>query len=199
MPQKKESPVKKPAKKGAAKKSRQKTNPAKRPAAGKSAPWSDAKKALIAQLMVVCKGLDEAGVKALVSQGEALVRQKKALEKSAEKAAEKAKKAAARPSTIPMRTAPLDKFSVDVTEGKDGSYFMIGINKYRIFMARDEMKKLVRLCHLSKDAKDAGQRMFNWFKKDRGDVLYNADIEGPSDPALTTIYNYLIRTYTVKE
>jgi uncharacterized short protein YbdD (DUF466 family) len=108
-------------------------------------------------------------------------------------------KKAQAPATGRGMVVPRDKLSATVKESDDGSSFMIGINSYQNFFSRDEMKRLVRICHASADARDAGMRMYAWFQRERGDILYNTGIEGPADQALVTIYNHLIKTYTVKQ
>jgi hypothetical protein len=91
-----------------------------------------------------------------------------------------------------------DKYTVDVKEADDDSHFIIVINNARNFFDRGEMRKLVSICHASVDEKDASRRLYNWFSKIRIDVLNNTDIRGVNDPALATIYNFLVKRYAVK-
>ncbi len=129
-----------------------------------------------------------------------------AVEKTAPKkpaAVKDAKKAAATPAPAPAEAPVLaeevkgsDKYSIDVTEGQDNRYFVIKVNNYRNFFSLEEMRKIVRLCHDAQDERDGAARLFGWFKVNRNDVIINTKIEGSLDPALATIYNYLVNTYT---
>jgi len=92
-----------------------------------------------------------------------------------------------------------DKYTIDVTEGEDKRYFVLTVNNYRNFFTLDEMKKVVNVCHEATDERDGMMRLYNWFKTFRNDVIINTRIEGSFDPALTTIYKYLVTTYSVKD
>ena len=164
----------------------------KKPAAKGTSAVEQARKILINRLTSICREIEIENVKFLLSQAELIHRNTRARIITPQRTADASK------TSVIASSVPLDKFSVKVKEGDDGSYFMVAINRYQIFFSRDEMKRLVRMCHASEDAVDAGRRMYAWFKKERGDILYNTDIEGPADPALATIYNYMVKTYTVK-
>jgi len=86
----------------------------------------------------------------------------------------------------------------EIKEAEDGSHFIIVINTERNFFTLDEMRKLVKICHASKDEKDASKRLFNWLSRERGDVIKNSPIEDSGDPVLEKIYNLIIKRYTVK-
>ncbi len=92
----------------------------------------------------------------------------------------------------------MDKYSIDVLEGPDNRYFVLTVNNYRNFFALEEMRNIVKACHQAAGEREGMQRLYHWFRNFRQDVINNTKIEGPSDPALKTIYNYLVSTYTVK-
>ncbi|MDY6934269.1 MAG: hypothetical protein SVZ03_08615 [Spirochaetota bacterium] len=147
---------------------------------------------LIKHLKIMIKDLNEEGLKFLIQQAEIILHNmqvKKQVKKlqNKEYIKDEAKKG-------PVST----KLTIEVKEGEDNSYFVIVINKARNFFALDEMRKLVKICHLSKDKKDASRRLHNWLSKNRKDVLIDTDIRGTADPALDTIYNFLKSNYTLK-
>ncbi len=92
----------------------------------------------------------------------------------------------------------MDKYSIDVLEGPDNRYFVLTVNNYRNFFALEEMRSIVKACHQAAGEQEGMQRLYHWFKNFRQDVINNTKIEGPSDPALKTIYAYIVSTYTVK-
>ncbi|MCX7678194.1 MAG: hypothetical protein N2316_03155 [Spirochaetes bacterium] len=91
-----------------------------------------------------------------------------------------------------------DKYSIEVIEGPENRYFIIKVNNYRNFFALEEMRQIVKACHQAGNEKEGVQRLYHWFNHFRKDVLINTKIDGPHDPALKTIFNHLVSTYTVK-
>ena len=174
---------------------------AKKPKA-KSAPAKAAKTKrdeLASQLAKLIRELNEEGLAFLVKQALILKHNQQVDEinfrvsKAApsEKKEEKREKKPARPGS--------DKYSIEIVEAKDGSHFILAVNNSRNFFARDEMKKIVKICHASADVRDAAARLYNWFTGERIDVINNTGITGTGDPALATIYNAIMERYTVKE
>lgn len=90
-----------------------------------------------------------------------------------------------------------DRESIEIIEGEDGSHFIIVLGVERNFFARDEMKKIVKLCHAADNQKDGMRRLYTWLDRFRSDILRNNDIGGPGDPGLGTIYRKIVETYTV--
>jgi hypothetical protein len=94
---------------------------------------------------------------------------------------------------------PMDKNTIDVQEGEDGSFFIIVINNFRNFFSRAELKKIVTVCQGAENETEACRRLFGWFARERSDVIKNTKIIDDRDQALATIYNFLIEHYSVKE
>jgi ribosomal protein L23 len=164
----------------------------------KSAPKSKDKQAsqkneLQDELKKLIKDLDEEGLVFMIQQAHVLLHNMQV-----ERVNEEIRKLQAK-KHVGGKGASSDKYTIDVKEADDDSHFIIVINNSRNFFDRGEMKKLVKICHASGDEKDASRRLYNWFSGNRIDVLNNTDIRGASDPALSTIYNFLIKRYTVKE
>jgi hypothetical protein len=124
-----------------------------------------------------------------------------------------AKKAKAKPSSatakkaLPAKKAPvkvqqtgpgMDKMSCEVVE-KGGTSFIIVINRARNFFDINEMRSLVQMCHAARNEIDATVRMFTWFQGRRKDVLIDTKIDNAIDPALKTIYHYLVTHYSIKK
>jgi hypothetical protein len=88
---------------------------------------------------------------------------------------------------------------VGIEETKDGKNFFILIRSERIFFTLDEMRQIVRLCHAAHDEVDASKRLYNWFYKNRKDLLVDCAVETSRDPHLANLYHKVITTYTLKE
>jgi hypothetical protein len=149
------------------------------------------KKSLIKQLNTLLKDVDEDGILFLIRQAQVFNYNKKVDEHNAE-----IKKGV----KITVKKPPFsDKISMEIKEADDGSSFIFVINRARKFFTLEEMRILVNICHISQDERDASRRLFTWFKNNRGDVLNDIGIEVSRDPALSTIYNYISKRYTVKD
>lgn len=144
------------------------------------------------ELKKLTKDLNEEGLIFLIQQAQVLLHNMQV-----EKVNEELRKLQAK-AHVGGKGTSSDKYTIDVKEADDDSHFIIVINKARNFFDRGEMRKLVSICHASADEKDASRRLYNWFAKTRIDVLNNTDIREVNDPALATIYNFLVKRYTVK-
>jgi len=161
--------------------------------AKKSAPMNQEKKELIAQLNSLVANLNEVSIAFLIRQADVLLHNTRVEEERTRFHAHDER------LDKHISPTPADKDHVHVKEGEDGSFFVIAINTARNFFALDEMRKLVKICHAAENERDAGERLFNWFSREKGEVIKNTRISGPGDPALVTIYKYIINNYDVKE
>jgi hypothetical protein len=101
--------------------------------------------------------------------------------------------------TITAKRQDYSKDKLEVVEADDLRHFIFVINGARNFFSRDEMRKLVKLCHSAPTLKDGMRMLYNWFEKNRKDVIIDTAIDGPNDKALETMYNYIVSNYTLKE
>lgn len=147
---------------------------------------------LIKNLQGLVKGIDEEGIKFLISQAEVLARRAAAGNDA------KDQRKAQIAEQISNKGTLSNKYTITVKEADDKSNFIIVINNARNFFTLDEMRKLVRICHDSKGEMEASRRLFAWFSQFRKDVIIDTHIDGASDLALSTIYKYLINNYTAK-
>ena len=149
------------------------------------------KKNLIKQLTGLLKNIDEDGISFLIKQAQVLIYNKK-VEKHNEDIKNGVK--------ITIKKPPFsDKASMEIKEADDGSSFIFIINRTRKFFTLQEMRIIVNMCHDSGNEKEASRRLFTWFKKNRSDALNDIGIETSTDPAIATIYNYIIKRYKVKD
>ncbi|MCX8123235.1 MAG: hypothetical protein N3F66_03615 [Spirochaetes bacterium] len=99
--------------------------------------------------------------------------------------------------TITAKRQDYSKDKLEVVEADDLRHFIFVINGARNFFSRDEMRKIVKLCHSASTVKDGMRMLYHWFEKNRKDVIIDTSIDGPYDRALETMYNYIINNYTV--
>lgn len=99
--------------------------------------------------------------------------------------------------TITAKQKGYSKDKLEVVEADDLRHFIFVINGARNFFSRDEMRKIVKLCHSAPTVKDGMRMLYHWFETNRKDVIIDTAIDGPHDKALETIYNHIINNYTV--
>ena len=88
--------------------------------------------------------------------------------------------------------------NVQIEEAADLSYFLINFYNYQNFFSREEMRKIVKMCHASADKTAAAAQLFNWFKHERSDVTKNTGLDSAKDPILGILYDLVINKYSVK-
>ncbi len=169
---------------------------AKTKAAGKGAAVSKASaqdRKLAADLSKLVKQLDKTEIAFLIKQAKTMLSNKKVRE-SIQARSEVVKTRTV--STDILAPRPLNHSKVEIVQAKDKSSFVIVIDTVRNFMSRDEMRKLVKLCHAAEDANDGASRLFIWMTRNRTDIIKNSEISGSSDEALKTLWNMVVETYT---
>jgi hypothetical protein len=74
------------------------------------------------------------------------------------------------------------------------------LGSVRKVFSRVELRQLVAVAN-SGSANDAtrSEQLYNWFKKHRGDVLFDGRIEARRHPLLVKLSRYLRTHYTVKK
>ncbi len=156
----------------------------------KSKTGSARQKDLQKELNSLVKQLNEEQLEALVQQGKSLIHNARVMEEYTENRMRAEEMYKSTGQKVP-------KGDVTIEESDDDSYFVIVVNNYRNFLERGEMKKIVSLCHDSDGKDDAARRLFNWFNRERIDILNNSSIGNANDPTLKKLYTLIIKTYTV--
>ncbi|OHD64553.1 MAG: hypothetical protein A2176_08460 [Spirochaetes bacterium RBG_13_51_14] len=139
---------------------------------------------LIGQVSALTATLDEESLKSLVQDAAILAHNERVLKDFAER-----KKRSGPPPPV-VRAA--------IEEDTAGTYFIITLNGFRNFFAREEMRRLVNLCHGAESGAGAATRLYSWFERERLDVLKNSKIAGHADPSLPALWEMVVSTYKTK-
>jgi len=166
------------AKKGSTKKSA-----SKKTAAAKLTPG-------VKKLVSLAETLTKDEIEFLISQAETMIRNHAVIERREKKLKNRDKVAAA---MDPVK----NKSTIEIIEGEEGRHFIIVLGTERNFFSREEMKKLVKLCHAASDERDGMRRIYTWLERFRSDLIRDNDFGSSADPGLATIYNKIIETYMV--
>jgi hypothetical protein len=102
-------------------------------------------------------------------------------------------------NVAPKKGVQISKYTVDLEEKNNAEHFYIILNNERVFFIREEMRELVKICHASNDERDASRRLYNWFLRNRKDLLIDGGIENSKNPYLANLFKNLISTYKVKD
>ncbi len=151
-------------------------------------------KKLLKTLTDLAKQMEEDGLTLMIEQAELVLYKMKLIKRNKELESKQSKL----DKPIEKYSPPSDKTNLEIVEADDDSHFIFVINRERNFFSLDEMKKIVKLCHVAENEKDGAERLYNWFERNRMDVINNTEIDGINDEALVTIYNGIIKSYTVK-
>jgi hypothetical protein len=97
------------------------------------------------------------------------------------------------------KTAAAETAGVWVEDAPGGSSFIIVLGNTRKAFSRVELRKLVALVNSgSADEGGRSEQLYAWFKKHRGDVLFDGNIEARRHPLLVRLARYLRTHYKVK-
>ena len=121
------------------------------------------KKNLLKQLTTVIKDLDEEGLLFLIRQAQ-ILQYNMHVDQINEK------KSKTRKAEVETGQSQSSKKTIEIIESKNSKSFILVINGARNFFSLEEMKKIVKLCHVSDDTTDACKRLYNWFTKNRLDL-----------------------------
>ena len=171
-----------------------KTSPKKAVPKAKSKKAANKKSALIKEFNTLSKKLSEEELAFIVNQTKVIVHNNQVLQDW-----NKSKKGKNSLNKSNSMLQEIDKSKIEIIEADDGSYFIIAIGRKRNFFSRDEMKKIVKMCHVADNAKDAGARLYSWLDNIRPDVLRDSEIANPGDEGLQNVYKKIVKTYTVNE
>ncbi len=165
----------------------------------KSAAKRSAKREiLLKELRRLLPQIDEEGLAFLVKQSHTIIYNLHVDEMNRSLA--QADRSAAR-STVRKsgRKSDAEKYGVWVEDAPGGGSFIIVLGTLRKVFSRVELRKLVALVNSgSADDGARSEQLFMWFKKHRGDVLFDGRIEARRHPLLVKLSRYLRTHYKVK-
>ena len=154
---------------------------------------SSKREVLIENLMKMVRDIDEEGLVFLTKQANVLLYNMRVEEINKSLNDVEEGKAGKR------KGAQTGRYAVDIEEKNNGEHFFIIMNNSRVFFIREEMRSIVKICHASKDERDASQRLYRWFSQNRKDLLIDGGIESSKNPTLENLYKKLVSTYRVKD
>ncbi len=141
--------------------------------------------------------IDEDGLAFLLNQAHVLIHNAQVQRINTELAELDRKNRAARKSL--GRTAPLGAASVGIEESEDRKAFFLSLGGTRKVMALDEIKRLVRICYGAESKSAALRQLYTVLSRDRGDILVDAKIGGPSSPLIEGLFYALREKYRLED
>ncbi|MDA3941654.1 MAG: hypothetical protein PF693_20485 [Spirochaetia bacterium] len=156
----------------------------------------ETKEQLLKELRKLIKDVPEEGLIFLTEQANKLVYNKRVEEMNALQAKINKKSARVSKKTKPE---PVQKCSISVERGSFNRSFILIIGKTRKTITEEEMVKLVRICHIAKNAAEGSSRLYNRLKHERDDILLDVGIGSKEDKCLTEIYKYLKANFSMAD
>jgi hypothetical protein len=87
--------------------------------------------------------------------------------------------------------------AVYIEQLKNAKFFNLCINDAKLFMDRQEISAVFKIAHHAETPEKGAMRLYNWFKKERKDVLVEGHITHGEHPHLFSIYKELLDTFTI--
>ncbi|MBN1524337.1 MAG: hypothetical protein JW904_07645 [Spirochaetales bacterium] len=112
---------------------------------------------------------------------------------------EKMQPAKGRRRTAKPAAADEEKGGVRVEEAPGGKSFIIVLGTMRKVFSRVELQRLVAIAQAPAVEGDHAERLYSWFQKHRGDVLFDGRIGARRHPLLKNLARYLRSHYKVKK
>lgn len=153
---------------------------------------------LIQEIGELISDLDMESLNFLRDQSSVLAYNKKVRERNEQteeedkilrKKSEKSKKS----SSKKIETRP----GVYIEQLKNKKFFNICIQNEKLFMDYKEIIDILKIATASDSEQTGASRLYQWFKKERKDVLVDGHIGSPSHPALKMIYRELLDKFSL--
>jgi len=175
--------------------------PARRPAgkAAKAGGKSEKRVMLEEELQEAIGQIDEDGLAFLLNQAHVLIHNAQVQRINTELAELDRKNPAARRSLGRAASGPGIAVPVGIEESEDRKAFFLSLGGTRKVLALDEIKRLVRICYGAESKSAALRQLYTVLSRDRGDILVDAKIGGPSSPLIEGLFYALREKYRLED
>jgi hypothetical protein len=85
-----------------------------------------------------------------------------------------------------------------IEDAPGSTSFIVVLGSIRKIFSREELRKLVAIAHSGSDDGARSEQLYTWFKKHRGDVLFDVKIGAQRHPLLFNLARYLRTHYKVR-
>jgi hypothetical protein len=82
-------------------------------------------------------------------------------------------------------------------EGSGGSYYIVYNNEWIMF-TKDEMLHIAKIVSAPGTDPEIGERLYNWFVRERRDVLKSMSMADKFDPKMAELIKRIKKTFTVR-
>lgn len=157
----------------------------------KDSGGEDPRKELLKELRSLIKDIPEEGLLFLIKQANTILYNMRVDELN--RAKEKLNsRTPGKKQKSSESSGKLDISSPDISIERSsfGRSFVLVINGSRKIMSESEITKIVRIAYNAEDEEEGAERLFTWFKRNRDDVLLDADLK-KNDPIFTALYTYI--------
>jgi hypothetical protein len=168
--------------------------------AAKKPPQKTEKRLMLEEELQEAFGqIDEDGLAFLLNQAHVLIHNAQVQRINAELAELDRKNKAARKAMGKAAGAAGPVARVGIEESEDRKAFFLSLGGTRKVMALDEIKRLVRICYGAESKSAALRQLYTVLSRDRGDVLVDAKIGGPSSPLIEGLFYALREKYHLED
>ncbi|MDA3900992.1 MAG: hypothetical protein PF637_10800 [Spirochaetes bacterium] len=90
-----------------------------------------------------------------------------------------------------------ENLDVKIIESEDGKSFRMFVGNFPKMFMLDEMRRMVKLCHSSKDPDEGAKKLYVWITNNRKDFFMDIQTNN-KEQVFRNIHDCLIRRYTIK-
>ncbi len=157
---------------------------------------SEIRKGLLKELRSLIKNIPEEGLLFLIKQANTILYNMRVDELN--KTNEKLNKSKNTSKTKKGKQTEKADFlqPVSIERSSFGRSFILVINGSRKIMSEAEITKIVRIAYKAADREDGASRLYNWFKRNRDDVILDADLTA-KHPVLQEVYVHLKKNFSL--
>jgi hypothetical protein len=154
------------------------------------------------ELLEAIAQVDEDGLAFLLNQAHVLIHNAQVQRINAELAEldrknQAARKAMGRAAAGPGAAGGVVR--VGIEESEDRKAFFLSLGGTRKVLALDEIKRLVRICYGAESKSAALRQLYTVLSRERGDILVDAKIGGPSSPLIEGLFFALREKYHLED
>jgi len=169
--------------------------PAGKPVRGRK---SEKRQMLEEELQEAIGQIDEDGLAFLLNQAHVLIHNAQVQRINTELAELDRKNRDAR-RAVGRAAGPSTAVPVGIEESEDRKAFFLSLGGTRKVMALDEIKRLVRICYGAESKSAALRQLYTVLSRERGDILVDAKIGGPSSPLIEGLFHALREKYRLED
>ncbi len=150
----------------------------------------DPRKELLKELRSLIKDIPEEGLLFLIKQANTILYNMRVEELNKAEENLNRRKSGKKKNALNSGEPAISSPDISIERSSFGRSFILVINGSRKIMSEPEITKIVRIVFKAEDEETSAERLFTWFKRNRDDVLLDAELK-KNDPVFSSLHAYI--------